>query len=134
MVIKATRQLSRGLRSGVQGTSRDSTSRAFSALLKAGRKTYVFPAFPLETVKDPTGAGDTFAGGFMGYLTSCGGFSDVAQLKRAMLYGTVMASYTVQEFSTKALEDLTRARIDDRFEDLVERLSIPVDPVLIAAN
>jgi sugar/nucleoside kinase (ribokinase family) len=104
------------------------------ALLKAGRKIYAFPAFPLETIKDPTGAGDTFAGGFLGYLASCGGFSDVAQLKRAMLYGTVMASFTVQEFSTKALEDLKRSLIEDRFEDLVERLSVAMDPVLIGAN
>jgi sugar/nucleoside kinase (ribokinase family) len=104
------------------------------ALLKAGRKTYAFPAFPLDTIKDPTGAGDTFAGGFMGYLASCGGFSDVAQLKRAMIYGTVMASFTVQEFSTKALEDLQRRQVEDRFEDLAERLSVPVDPVLLAAN
>jgi sugar/nucleoside kinase (ribokinase family) len=104
------------------------------ALLKAGRKIYAFPAYPLETIKDPTGAGDTFAGGFMGYLASCGGFSDVGQLKRAMLYGTTMASFTVQDFSTKAIENLTRPKIDDRFEDLVERLSVPVDPILIAAN
>jgi sugar/nucleoside kinase (ribokinase family) len=104
------------------------------AILKAGRKIYAFPAFPLETVKDPTGAGDTFAGGFMGYLASCGGYSDPARLKRAMLYGTVMASFTVQEFSTRALERLERKHVEDRFEDLVERLSVPVDPVLIAAN
>jgi sugar/nucleoside kinase (ribokinase family) len=104
------------------------------ALLKAGRKTYAFPAYPLETIKDPTGAGDTFAGGFMGYVAANGGISDPGQLKRAMIYGTVMASFTVQEFSTKALEELPRSKVDDRFEDLVERLSVPVDPVLIAVN
>ena len=103
------------------------------ALLKVGRKTYAFPAFPLETVKDPTGAGDTFAGGFLGYLASCNGFSDVAELKRAMLYGTIMASFTVEEFSTRALEDLRQRELRARFEDLVERLTIPQD-ALISAN
>ena len=97
------------------------------ALLKVGRKTYAFPAFPLDTVKDPTGAGDTFAGGFMGYLTSCGGYEDVAQLKRAMLFGTVMASFTVEEFSTRALEDLKRGDLHARLEDFADRLSIPHD-------
>ena len=104
------------------------------ALLKVGRKTYAFPAFPLESVKDPTGAGDTFAGGFMGYLASCGGFSDLAHLKRAVLYGTVMASFTCEEFSTARLETLDRCELDARFSDLVERISVPVDPVFIAAN
>ncbi|MDE2039930.1 MAG: sugar kinase [Elusimicrobia bacterium] len=104
------------------------------ALLRAAGKTYAFPAFPLETVKDPTGAGDTFAGGFMGYLACRGGLSDVGQLKRAMLYGSVMASFTVQEFSTKALEDLERGEVDRRFNDLLERLAVPYDPVLIAVN
>lgn len=104
------------------------------ALLKVGRKTYAFPAFPLETVMDPTGAGDTFAGGFMGYLASCGGFNDVTQLKRAMLYGTVMASFTVEQFSTRALEELKQRDLHARFEDLVERLSIPQAPALIGAN
>jgi len=104
------------------------------ALLKAGRKTYAFPAYPLEQVKDPTGAGDTFAGGFMGYLASCNGFGDLSQLKRAMLFGTVMASFTCEEFSTARVEALQKHELHGRFDDLAERLSVPVDPVLIAAN
>jgi len=94
------------------------------AILKIGEKFFVFPAFPLELVKDPTGAGDTFAGGFMGYLASCQGFEDVHQLKRAMLYGTVLASFNVEDFSTRRLEDLRRANIDERFEDFLDRLSV----------
>ena len=104
------------------------------ALLKAGRKTYAFPAFPLEAVKDPTGAGDTFAGGFMGYLAACNGFGDIAQLKRAMLFGTVMASFTCEEFSTARLETLEKGDLHSRFDDLADRLNVPVDPVLLAAN
>jgi sugar/nucleoside kinase (ribokinase family) len=99
------------------------------AVFKAGRKFYVFPAFPLETVKDPTGAGDTFAGGFMGYLASTGAYDDVDALKRAMLYGTVMASYNVEDFSTKMLEGLTRDRIEDRFHDFLDRLAVTRDAV-----
>lgn len=102
------------------------------AVLKAGRKFYVFPAFPLESIKDPTGAGDTFAGGFMGYLASVDGFESVDHLKRAMLYGTVMASYTVEDFSTKRIEDLRRHDVDDRFEDLLERLSVSLAPQAVA--
>ncbi|MBI3552137.1 MAG: sugar kinase [Elusimicrobia bacterium] len=94
------------------------------AVLKVGRKFYVFPAFPLETVKDPTGAGDTFAGGFMGYLAACRGFDDVESLKRAMLYGTVTASFTVEDFSTRSIEGLSRGRLDERFEDFLDRLSV----------
>lgn len=100
------------------------------AVIKVGRKFFVFPAFPLETVKDPTGAGDTFAGGFMGYLAGAGDdWQDVEQLKRAALYGTVMASFTVEDFSTRRLEALERGDLDARFEDFLERLSVSRDAV-----
>ena len=99
------------------------------AVLKAGNKFYVFPAFPLEAVKDPTGAGDTFAGGFMGYLAATGAYDDVDALKRAMLYGTVMASYNVEDFSTRVLEGLTRAKIEERFHDFLDRLAVSREPV-----
>ena len=95
------------------------------AVMKAKNRFYVFPAFPLETVKDPTGAGDTFAGGFMGYLNEVGGFDDVDELRRAMLYGTVMASFTVEDFSTRSLETLERETVEERFHDLLDRLSVP---------
>jgi sugar/nucleoside kinase (ribokinase family) len=101
------------------------------ALMKIGSRFYIFPPFPLPVIKDPTGAGDTFAGGFLGYLASCGVYDDVDHLKRAMAYGTVMASFNVEDFSTKNIEDLDRDRIDERFHDLVERMSVPRSAELI---
>jgi sugar/nucleoside kinase (ribokinase family) len=95
------------------------------ALMKIGSRFYMFPCFPLPEIKDPTGAGDTFAGGFLGYLASCGVYDDVGHLKRAMAYGTVMASFNVQDFSTKSIENLDRDGIDERFHDLLERMSVP---------
>ena len=95
------------------------------ALMKVGSKFYVFPAFPLARIKDPTGAGDTFAGGFLGYLASTNAHGDLGHLKRAMAYGTTMASFNVQDFSTKNIENLDRERIDERFHDLADRMSIP---------
>lgn len=73
------------------------------------------PAFPLETVFDPTGAGDTFAGGMMGYLTSTGEIS-FENMKRAIAYGTCTASFTVEEFGLGALRKTDKARLDDRLE------------------
>lgn len=94
------------------------------AIMKVGSQFFAYPAYPLEVVKDPTGAGDSFAGAFMGYLASSGDFNDVDTLKRAMLYGTIMASFNVEDFSTKRLEDLVRSAIDDRFELLLDLLSV----------
>lgn len=95
------------------------------SLMLAGGQFYVFPAYPLAQIKDPTGAGDCFAGGFVGYLASCGSFIDVDHLKRAVLYGTVTASFDVQDFSTRRMETLTREELDERFYDLAARLSVP---------
>lgn len=75
---------------------------------------FAIPAFPLESVFDPTGAGDTFAGGFMGYLASQKTI-DEAAMRRAMVYGTVMASFNVEEFGTERVDRLTSAEINDRF-------------------
>ncbi len=74
------------------------------------------PAFPLEMVKDPTGAGDTFAGGFMGHLSSTGDLSD-AGLRRAIILGSVMASFTVEGFSLDRLRSLEYQDIESRFRD-----------------
>ncbi|OGS38548.1 MAG: hypothetical protein A2506_12865 [Elusimicrobia bacterium RIFOXYD12_FULL_66_9] len=101
------------------------------ALMKIGSRFYIFPPFPLATIKDPTGAGDTFAGGFLGYLASCGVYDDVDHLKRAMAYGSVLASFNVEDFSTKNIEDLDRDLIDERFHDLVDRMSVPRSDELI---
>jgi sugar/nucleoside kinase (ribokinase family) len=79
---------------------------------------FALPGFPLEEVRDPTGAGDSFAGGFFGYLDGEGGDPDESQLRRAMGYGTVLASFNVEEFGTERVARLTREEIDERFEHL----------------
>jgi sugar/nucleoside kinase (ribokinase family) len=75
---------------------------------------FAIPAYPLEAVFDPTGAGDTFAGGFMGYLASQEKLDDAA-MRRAMIFGSVMASFNVEEFGTARVEKLTHDEINDRF-------------------
>ncbi len=72
------------------------------------------PAYPLESVFDPTGAGDTFAGGFMGYIASQKEISDEV-LRRGMIYGSVMASFNVEEFGTERVDRLTYKEINERF-------------------
>ena len=79
---------------------------------------FALPGFPLEDVRDPTGAGDSFAGGFFGYLDGSGGDLDEASLRRAMGYGTVLASFNVEEFGTERVARLDRDEIDERFEAL----------------
>jgi len=73
------------------------------------------PALPIEEVKDPTGAGDSFAGGFMGYIASQGQLNREV-LKRALFYGGVMGSFAVERFGTERLQELTRSEIDARFQ------------------
>jgi sugar/nucleoside kinase (ribokinase family) len=79
-----------------------------------GVKAFRAPALPIEEVFDPTGAGDSFAGGFMGYI---GSQKEITRetLKRAMFYGGVMGSFAVERFGPERLQDLTKADIDDRF-------------------
>jgi sugar/nucleoside kinase (ribokinase family) len=79
---------------------------------------FALPGFPLEDVRDPTGAGDSFAGGFFGYLDGQSGELDEVQLRRAMGYGTVLASFNVEEFGTERVSRLSREEIDERFETL----------------
>jgi len=75
------------------------------------------PAFPLENVFDPTGAGDSFAGGFIGYLAKTGDLSD-ANMRRAVIYGSVMGSFAVEKFSIDRLMTLTMAEIDQRMREM----------------
>jgi cytidine kinase len=75
---------------------------------------FACPAYPLESVYDPTGAGDTFAGGFMGYIASQKEITDEV-LRRGMIYGSVMASFNVEEFGTERVDRLTYAEINERF-------------------
>jgi sugar/nucleoside kinase (ribokinase family) len=79
-----------------------------------GAKPFRAPALPLEEVVDPTGAGDSFAGGFFGYLASQPELTPAA-FRRAMFYGSVMGSFAVQRFGTERLQQLSRQEIDDRF-------------------
>jgi sugar/nucleoside kinase (ribokinase family) len=80
---------------------------------------FALPAFPLETVIDPTGAGDSFAGGFLGYLDAQGpgAAEDDGELRRAMTYGSTLASFNVEEFGTERVSRLTREEIDERFDE-----------------
>jgi sugar/nucleoside kinase (ribokinase family) len=79
-----------------------------------GHHPFRAPALPLEEVRDPTGAGDSFAGGFMGYIASQGEVTRNV-LKHAMFYGSVMGSFSVERFGTERLQSLTRDEIDQRF-------------------
>ena len=80
-----------------------------------GRHPFRAPALPIDEVKDPTGAGDSFAGGFMGYLASQPEINREV-LKRAMFYGSVMGSFVVECFGTERLQSLTRDEIEARFQ------------------
>lgn len=80
------------------------------------QQTFGAPAFPLEQVQDPTGAGDTFAGGFMGYLAATGNLSDAA-IRQAIIFGSVMASFTVEAFSLDRLRALDYKDIEARFRE-----------------
>jgi sugar/nucleoside kinase (ribokinase family) len=80
---------------------------------------FALPAYPTSAVVDPTGAGDSFAGGFMGYLASHGTLN-VGHMKRAIAYGTVTASVTVEGFGIDALAACTREQIERRYGDLVQ--------------
>jgi sugar/nucleoside kinase (ribokinase family) len=78
---------------------------------------FVAAAYPLDSVKDPTGAGDSFAGGFMGHLSESGDTS-WAGIKRAMIFGSVIASFAVETFGVEGLLQMRREAIEDRFETL----------------
>jgi sugar/nucleoside kinase (ribokinase family) len=86
----------------------------YGAALFTAESYFAIPAFPLESVFDPTGAGDTFAGGFMGYLSSQR-VLDEAAMRRAMIFGSVMASFNVEEFGTARVQKLTTDEINERF-------------------
>lgn len=75
---------------------------------------FVLPAFPIAKVVDPTGAGDTFAGGFVGHLARTGKSLDVAELKRACVYGCLMASFTVEGFGVEPQKNLSWSKVEER--------------------
>ncbi len=85
-------------------------------------ETYVLPAYPTENVVDPTGAGDSFAGGMMGYLAEQGNFEPTT-LKKAMAYGILVASFTVEDFSLDRLINITREDLEQRMVQYQQMLS-----------
>ncbi|MBA3346278.1 MAG: sugar kinase [Gemmatimonadales bacterium] len=100
------------------------------ALLIEATRTFYVPAFPLETVFDPTGAGDAFAGGFMAYLARTGSITE-DNIRRAMVYGAAMGSYAVEQFGIRRLEGITLADVETRvraFQDLTQ-VSLAQAPV-----
>ena len=101
----------------------------YGAALYDEETVFALPAFPLETVVDPTGAGDSFAGGFLGYLDAHGDDLDDQTLRRAMTYGSVLASFNVEEFGTERVPRLTSAEIHRRFEEFREMTRIETVPV-----
>ena len=84
------------------------------AMLFSESETFMIPAYPTETVIDPTGAGDSFAGGMLGYIASTGK-CDMKTIRRGIAYGSLIASFQVEAFSMERLQNLTRADIDERF-------------------
>ena len=96
----------------------------YGAALFTDEGFFALPAYPLETVLDPTGAGDAFAGGLLGYLDSQGGVADQATLRRALTYGSAVASFWVEEFGCERAEGLTRDEIEERYEAFRSMTSI----------
>ncbi|MGH2951610.1 MAG: PfkB family carbohydrate kinase [Solirubrobacterales bacterium] len=91
----------------------------YGAALFSADGYFALPGLLLEDVRDPTGAGDSFAGGFLGYLDGCAAFDpDSTTLRRAMAYGTVLASFNVEEFGTERVQRLTGEEIKARYDEL----------------
>jgi sugar/nucleoside kinase (ribokinase family) len=86
----------------------------YGVLMFTGSSVFAAPAYPLENVYDPTGAGDTFAGGFMGYLANTGNLTE-GGIRQAVVFGSVMASFTVEDFSLNRLRNLTYKEIEERY-------------------
>lgn len=111
-VVKAAQQLLD------QGPSMIVVKRGqYGSMFFTSGEVFAAPAYPLETVVDPTGAGDTFAGGFLGYLAGCNDIS-IDSCRRALIVGTVMASFAVESFGPERLSLLTGAEIEERYAQL----------------
>jgi len=95
------------------------TRGSHGAMLFNAKDMFSAPAYPLEDEQDPTGAGDSFAGGFFGYLAQSSTI-DAATLRRAMIFGSVMGSFCVEDFGTRRLERLTFDEILARYRSLKE--------------
>jgi sugar/nucleoside kinase (ribokinase family) len=95
----------------------------YGAVMVSNGQFFFVPAYPLESVFDPTGAGDAFAGGFMGYIAAQG-VVDQATVRRAIVYGSVMASFTVEDFSLNRLARLSRAEVERRYAGFQELVRV----------
>lgn len=93
------------------------------AMLISKKGMFLVPAYPVDKVQDPTGAGDTFAGSFIGWLAS-GGRVNEATVRQALLYGSVAASFGVEAFSLAGLEKLTRRKIESRMSELKQMMKV----------
>jgi sugar/nucleoside kinase (ribokinase family) len=98
------------------------------ALLFNNRHVFFAPALPLEDVFDPTGAGDTFAGGFIGYLAKTKDIS-FDNMKRAIIFGSAMASFCVEKFGTERIENLSREELDARVQDFINLVQFDISLV-----
>lgn len=92
----------------------------YGALLFSHEDLFFAPSYMLEKVLDPTGAGDTFAGGFMGYVASQGKDLDFAGFKKGVAYGSVLASFTVEDFSVRRLGSLQKQEIEERYRQFLK--------------
>ena len=97
----------------------------YGALLIEPGRSFHIPAFPLEEVFDPTGAGDAFAGGFMGYLGRTK-VIDTAHMRRAMVYGATMGSYSVSGFGVKGFETVTTEDVEKRVQQFIDLTHVPM--------
>lgn len=95
------------------------------ALLFHGNRVFFAPALPLEAVFDPTGAGDTFAGGFMGYLAKTKDLS-FDNMKRAVIYGSAMASFCVEKFGPQRLKEITSSDVEERVQVFIELVDFDI--------
>ncbi len=93
------------------------------AILFSKNNIFIIPAYPVNAVIDPTGAGDSFAGGLIGYLASTGK-ANIDNIKNAMLYGSVVASFGVEKFSLEQLEAINREQIDARYNEFKQMLTV----------
>ena len=89
----------------------------YGAMMFTGESVFSSPGYPLARIVDPTGAGDTFAGGFMGYLAQSGYSFEEEHLRRAVVYGNTLASFVVEDFSFNRLKEITIEHIHNRFKE-----------------
>lgn len=94
------------------------------SIVLAQNEFFAAPALPLRRIVDPTGAGDTFAGGLVGYLAKMDAGLDKTSLHKGVLFGTVMASFTVEDFSIRRLQEVTMNEITDRYKKLQQLMSV----------